>query len=344
MESDCDLLVLCGRDVAAILTGVESRIVDVVERAYRAYGKGTSSLPHSTFLRFPDQPRNRIIALPGYVGDSFGIAGMKWIASFPGNLAAGLDRASAVIVLNSIETGRPYCLLEGSVISAKRTAASAALAARTLSRDTTHASVGLVGCGVINREVIRFLTSLDRGIERVYAFDIDRGRAQAFLDDLPVLAGRCDSQVAPSLTAVLEQCSLISFATTAPQPYVSDLSACAPGTIILHVSLRDIAPDCLLSCDNVTDDVDHVCREQTSLHLAERLVGHRRFIRCTLPDIIAGTAEPRSGGAPVVFSPFGLGVLDIALAKEVYDVAVRDRSGATIPSFLPVSAASHTTF
>lgn len=346
MDTDFDLLILRASDVASILDGAESRIMGVVERAYRAHGVGASSLPHSTFLRFPGNPRNRIIALPSYIGDSFGLAGVKWIASFPGNLAAGMDRASAVIVLNSPETGRPFGLLEGSIISAKRTAASAALAARASSGGRNHADVGLVGCGVINREILRFLAADCLGCDNVHVFDLDRGRAEAFAQNVPPPAAKCKIHVAPSLAAVLERCSLISLATTAATPYITDLSCCVTGALILHVSLRDIAADCILRCDNVTDDIDHVCREQTSLHLAEQQVGHRRFIRCTLPQILDGSAEPTVAGAgPLVFSPFGLGVLDIALAKEVYDIAVRQHQGATVASFLPaVASAGQTTF
>lgn len=341
IQPELDLLVLRASEVASILTGIESRIIDIIESAYRAHGNGASSLPHSTFLRFPENQRDRIIALPCYVGESFGLAGVKWIASFPGNLAAGLDRASAVIVLNSIETGRPFCLLEGSIISAKRTAASAALAARVLSRGRKHASVGLIGCGVINREIMRFLSVIDHTIESVQVFDVDRGRALSFLQNMPTPGGDCEGRVAPSAMAVFERCSLISIATTAGKPYIADLSGRIPGAIILHVSLRDIAPECLLDCDNVTDDIDHVCREQTSLHLAEQLVGHRRFIRCAFPDILSGLVEPTGPDeAPVVFSPFGLGVLDIALAKEVYDVAVRQCLGTTVASFFPVSSSA----
>src|SRR6266545_576387 len=96
-----DILVLKGNEIAKLLDGRELDLIDTVGRAYQAHANGASSLPHSSFLHFPDNPRNRIIALPAYLGDEFGVAGIKWVASFPSNIVMNLDRASATVILNS---------------------------------------------------------------------------------------------------------------------------------------------------------------------------------------------------------------------------------------------------
>jgi N-[(2S)-2-amino-2-carboxyethyl]-L-glutamate dehydrogenase len=90
---------------------------------------------------------------------------------------------------------------------------------------------------------------------------------------------------------------------------------------VLHVSLRDLAPEVLLESTNVVDDVEHCLKAQTSPHLTEQLTGSRDFLHGTLADVLAGRIEVPPDRT-VIFSPFGLGVLDLAVGRFVHD-AVR---------------------
>ncbi len=324
------LLVLTTAEVADVLRGEEALLMRLVESAYRTHGRGESVVPHSAFVRLPGG-RDRIIALPAYLGGEFGVAGVKWIASFPGNHARGLERASGVVVLSSLTTGRPEAVVDAAVVSAKRTAASAAVAARMLHRGAPPSTIGVLGCGAISFETLGFLRQVWPERLDVLACDVSIARAERFVSLCRRSFAGVHVSVVSDWRALATRVELLSIATTAMAPYLDDLGAGAVRTV-LHLSLRDIAPTAILAADNVVDDVDHVCRAETSLHLAERLVGDRSFIRCTLADVLAG-AEPSATayGRPTIFSPFGLGILDIAVAKLVCERAEARGLGTRIP-------------
>ena len=331
-----DMLILRGDEVSSILRKQEKEIIRLVRAAYVAHAQGSSSLPHSTFLNFPGDTQKRIIALPAYLDADVEVAGVKWVSSFPQNIQYGLDRASAVIVLNSPQTGIPIAVFEGSIISAKRTAASAALAAFSLQEGNTPSSIGFIGCGVINFEIVRFLNIMYPTMEKLVLFDIDAARAHSFKAKCLELHGHLEIAIAQDTNEVLRNCSLVSFATNAGTPYISNLSACPADAVLLHISLRDLAPEVLLQCDNVVDDIEHVLRANTSLHLAQRLVGNSNHIRCNLADILLQKGPQKKSHVPTVFSPFGLGILDMAVSKFVYDVAQEQQQGTVLSSFLPI--------
>jgi ornithine cyclodeaminase len=335
MMTDPALLVLTASDVTAVLDGAELDVVAAVRDAYTLHATADTALPHSTFLRFPDRPRDRIIALPAYVGGARPIAGMKWIASFPANIDHGLERASAVVALNSMQTGRPIAFLEGATISARRTAASAALAARALCQGE-QPRVSLIGCGVIHLEIVRFLVALFPRLSTLQIYDLVPARGEQFRARCQMLWPHLDVNCAPNLPAALRGADLLSLATTALAPHIDSLDGCAPGCAVLHVSLRDLAPDLIARCDNLVDDIDHVCRAQTSVHLAEQATGTRSFLRTTLGDVLRGAAPARVGDGITVFSPFGLGILDIAVAQLVVDRARARGIGLPLPGFFTV--------
>ena len=140
--------VISGAQVQQALQGREKEIVELVEATYRLHGAGDSVNPPSYFLRFPDRPSVTHHRAARLHRRRVRVDGLKWISSFPENVAAGIPRASAVLILNDHDTGYPFACLESSIISATRTAASAALAADWLSRGRPRPTrVGFFGSG-----------------------------------------------------------------------------------------------------------------------------------------------------------------------------------------------------
>ena len=86
----------------------------------------------------------------------------------------------------------------------------------------------------------------------------------------------------------------------------SDVSWFAHNPLVLHVSLRDLAPEILLASTNVVDDVEHCLKANTSPHLVEQLTGSRDFLAGTLDEVMAGRVTVPAD-RPVIFSPFGSG-------------------------------------
>lgn len=333
-------MLIIGRAVVrAILDGDDARVVDLIRHAYLLHEQGRTSLPHSVFLRFPQRPRDRIIGLPAHLGGDPPVSGIKWISSFPGNLAMGLERASAAILLNSMRTGHPVALVEGSVISARRTAASAALAAGLLTADRRPDGLALIGCGLINQQVLRFVAGTLAAPPALTVFDTDRRRAEAFAETARTLLPGMPTTLAGTAEEAMAAHRLVSIATTATEPHL-DLAACRPGAVVLHLSLRDLLPEGLLAARNVVDDADHACREGTSLQLAEQLTGGRDFIHATIGALAGGEVRLPADDVPVVVSPFGLGVLDLVLAEHVRATADQRRLGVRVDDFLPVGDAT----
>ena len=318
--------VIPGAQVQQALAGRERQITELVEATYRLHGAGDSVNPPSYFLRFPDRPSDRIIALPASIGGPHRVDGLKWISSFPGNVAAGIPRASAVLILNDHGTGYPFACLESSIISATRTAASLPRSpADWLSRDGRGRPPG---AGRVRRH--RPDRPLHPHLPGRDWLDIRRDRrarpVRRQRRRVPRLPGavrrhRPDHR-APHAEQLIRASDLVIFATIAGKPHVSDLSWFAHNPLVLHVSLRDLTPQILLASTNLVDDVEHCLKASTSPHLAEQLTGNRDFLAGTLDDVMTGriTIPP---DRPAIFSPFGLGVLDLAVGKYVYDQVTR---------------------
>lgn len=313
--------VISGAQVHRVLEGRHQEVVRLIETAYRVHGAGDTVNPPSYFLRFPDRPTSRIIALPASIGGGIRVDGLKWISSFPENVAAGIPRASAVLILNDPDTGYPLACLESSIISAARTAASAALAADALgsARGARPRRVGFFGVGLIARYIHQYLAGTGWEFDEIGVHDLSAEHAAGFAEYLG-RAGEPSGAVTVHENAeeLVRASDLVVFATVAGTPHVTDPAWFAHNPLVLHVSLRDLAPEVILTGANFVDDVEHCLKADTSPHLAEQLTGGRDFIDGTLDDVLTSRAAVPAD-RPVFFSPFGLGVLDLAVGKHVYD-------------------------
>jgi ornithine cyclodeaminase len=311
--------VIPGIQVQQVLKGREREIVELVEHVYRLHCAGDSVNPPSYFLRFPDRPSARIIALPASVGGQLRVDGLKWISSFPENVSAGIPRASAVLILNDHDTGYPFACLESSIISATRTAALAASATDWLSRGRQRpARVGFFGTGLIARYIHTFLCATGWRFDEIGVHDLSGDSAGGFGGYLARSGTSARITLHDRADHLIRSSDLVVFATTASQPHVADVGWFGHNPLVLHVSLRDLAPEIVLASTNVVDDIEHCLKANTSPHLAEQLTGDRGFLTGTLGDVMAGRVTI-AVDRPLVFSPFGLGVLDLAVGKYVYE-------------------------
>lgn len=324
--------VYAGKDVRAVVNANRDSVIAAVEAAYRSHHLGRSVNPRSTFLRFAENSRDRIIALPAcYRSEANGatelVTGIKWIASFPGNIERGIPRASALLILNDARTGYPLACMEASTISAARTAASAVSALTHLlgTEATRPCTLAVIGTGVISQHILEFACYMQIAIREILVVDLVCERAAA-------LARRIRESTAVPVRILLSSADAIAhadvviLATTAAQPHISDPALFRHNPIVLHISLRDLAPEVVLASANVVDDIDHCLTAQTSLHLTEMQVGHRQFVTTSLPAILCGEPAP-ARTRPIVFSPFGMGILDLAVGALVH----RQLAGRTEP-------------
>jgi len=324
--------VIGAREIKGIIENKEVFIQELIKQTYLMHYQNLTINPNSCFLRYPDKPKSRIIALPAHLGNDINISGVKWIASFPQNSSKNLPRASAILILNDGETGFPFACLESSLISATRTAASAVLAAEHIRKNNkTGINLGIIGSGLLAQNVYKFLEGNKWDISEVRVFDLNKVSINKFINNAEHKQ-QVKIKACQDVDEVICNSNMIVLSTTTLEPYIHEFSLFRHNPIVLNISLRDLAPEILINSNNVVDDVEHVMNAATSPHLTKQKFGHTKFINGT----IAGLIEKKyvlDETKPTIFSPMGMGVLDLALGKYIYDQAISKDFVINIPNF-----------
>jgi len=301
--------------IDALLSADRAQVMRRVTEAYRLYADGQAVEETPSYLRPPHDTHARIIAKPACLYGDTPVAGVKWVSSFPGNLELALPRASGLLILNDMRTGLPIGSMEVAAINAHRTSASAVMALNHLhGRPRVGQTIALVGTGHIGWQMACYLAHEGWTPAAWVLRDLDAKRAQAFANRLQTLTPGVRVQQAASANQAVALAEIAVFTTTAGVPHVHDL-ALRPEHTLLHISLRDLDVQVIAQAHNYVDRAELAFSHQTSLHLAEQSLGHRNYLSGEIDRVLSG-GRP-ADGKPVIFSPFGMAVLDLAVGQWV---------------------------
>jgi ornithine cyclodeaminase/alanine dehydrogenase-like protein (mu-crystallin family) len=172
------MLYLSRKDVEAVNLSMPE-IIDALERMFKEKGKGRVQMPPKPEIH-PGED-GLIHAMPAYI-PSLHAAGLKWVSAYKENSKKNLPYISGLVILNDPETGIPIAVMDATWITAKRTGAATAIAAKYLAREESS-SVGILGCGVQGRSNLEAL-SCEFNIDRVKVYDICSDAAGKFAQDM----------------------------------------------------------------------------------------------------------------------------------------------------------------
>jgi ornithine cyclodeaminase/alanine dehydrogenase len=312
---DQKLLYLSKKDVES--TGLSMvEIIDLVEMAFREKGEGRVEMPPKPGVH-PGGGDNFIHAMPAYI-PALRSAGVKWVSGFPGNALRGLPYISGLLIFNDVESGIPLAVMDCTWITAMRTAAASAVAAKHLAR-ADCSILGVLGCGVQGRTHVEALKALFP-LVRVMGYDTN---PQAAVDFASEIAKRFELEVriASSPIEAVRGCDLV---VTAGPIQKKPHATIQPGWLDTgaFASLVDFdsywSPAALKEADKFcTDDLPQLRHYQS--------VGYFQDIPpvyAEVGDLVVGRKPGRqSVGERTMTCNLGLAMDDMAVAPTIYQRA-----------------------
>jgi ornithine cyclodeaminase/alanine dehydrogenase len=268
-----------------------------------------------------------IHAMPAYI-PALGAAGIKWVSGYPENFKRGLPYISGLMILNDVETGFPYAVMDCAWITAMRTGAASALAAKYLARPDSE-TVGILACGVQGRANLEALACLFP-IKRVYAYDVLPDVQERFVAemtawfDFEVIGVRDPKQAVVESDLVVTSGPILKHPTPAIEK-----DWLRPGAFGSAVDFDSYwTPGALAQMDRITTD-DHA---QFQYY---RSVGY--FQQTPTPDadlgeLVAGLKPGRRAEKERTLAiNLGLAMDDMAVAPKIYQCAKENGLGMWLP-------------
>lgn len=305
-----------------------SKVIDVIEKASSCLDNNDYSQPIKPYLRYGD-PKNRIIAMPAFIGGEFNSAGIKWIASFPDNIKHGIQRAHSVTVLNQYDTGKPYAFFNTALVSIIRTASVTGSVIRNYFKynNREKLTLGIIGFGPIGQAHLKMVMSqFGKRISSIRLFDLNGIEKNKIIEEYRKIATVCNSW-----EEVYENADIFITCTTSSAPYIDKKPK--DKALLLNVSLRDFKNDILQYVSNkiIVDNWEEVCREATDIenfHLAGLL---NEDGTVSISDVLCqGVMSKMDINSPIMFNPMGMAIFDISVAEYLYQECKRIKAGTEL--------------
>lgn len=320
-----ELLYLSRADVEAVgLTPAE--LVELMEKLFRLKAAGQVQLPPKPGIH----PRQDafIHAMPAYIA-SLDAAGLKWVSGYPGNTRRGLPYINGLFILNDADTGLPLAVMDATWMTAMRTAAVSALAARHLA-PPGPLTLALLGLGVQARSHLEVMAAV-LPVERVQAWDARAERVEAFLKDVPRLAPGKPVAAAPTPRDAVAGAHVVVTAGPIlrnPRPFI-EANWVAEGALLLPVDFDAmVAPSAMAACQAFfVDDLPQFAYYRSLGYFAGAPEPGGE-----LADVIARrTAGRRSPADRILDINLGLAMEDVGLGQQLYRRAVSRGIGTRLP-------------
>jgi 2,3-diaminopropionate biosynthesis protein SbnB len=285
-------------------------VFDQIELATNTLKAGDFSQPVKPYLRYRNL-KNRIIAMPAFLGGSHNVSGIKWIASFPENIHVGIPRAHAVIILNDADTGKPLSVINTARISGIRTAGvSGTLIRKYLQalNTTEKLTFGIIGLGPIGQlHLDMVLNAFTDKIAKVIVYDLRNNLYEKYGEDARIV-------YAKNWEEVFDKSDIFMTCTVSDNRYINKKPL--KPSLHLNVSLRDYESSFLQFVDTmIVDDWEEICRENTDIEMMHKQEGLLESDVFTIVDVICGNVFDNDVSDKVVmFNPMGMAVYDMAVA------------------------------
>lgn len=314
------MLYLSRRDVERV--GLPMRaIIAALERMFREKGKGRTEMPPKPGIH--PLPNAFIHAMPAYI-PALGSAGIKWVSGYPQNQRKGLPYINGLLILNDPETGVPLSVMDCTWITAQRTGAATAVAAKYLARPDSE-TAGIIACGVQGRSNLEALACLFR-LRRVKAFDRRPEIARRFASEMGRALG-LEIEVVSSPEKAVRGSELVVTSGPIfkdPKPVIP-AGWLAPGAFASAVDFDSYWTGAALREAErlATDDL-----AQMDYYRREGYFKRTPRVYADLGELVAGRkAGRRSPRERAIAINLGIGLEDMATAIEIYQRARKQKLG-----------------